>query len=65
MKKGYFYFVPIYFNEVSNGINGRNLIFDIMLDIMLGFHRGLCFITSLFLPDFEFTFPIKLTGDVE
>lgn len=65
MKKAYFYFVPIYFNEKTNEATGRNALYQILLDVMITIHIGLCLIMSLFFPDFEFTFPIRIVEEID
>jgi len=59
LTKGYFYFVPIYYNEKTSELGGRGPVSNIMLDLMIEVHHLFLFITSHFI-DIELCYPLKL-----
>ena len=69
MKKGWFYFVPIFFNPDNNVLVGRGLISTLFLDVMLGFHHLIISGASILAhiignSNYEPFYPIRITGDV-
>ncbi|MDD5353082.1 MAG: hypothetical protein PHS93_07985 [Candidatus Omnitrophica bacterium] len=53
--KGFFYFIPIFYNEENNELKGKNAFFDLLLNIMIFIHKNIVIkITGIE------DFPIKL-----
>lgn len=67
IKKGWFYFVPVYFNPEDNGISGRNIIFDCLLTVVIKIHifcvYFMTFLAAYLEFEYEPSFPFWITGD--
>lgn len=67
IKKGWFYFIPIYYKPDSGELSGRNKVLDFILGGVLKIHLWcvgiLGFICFAFGIEYEPSFPIRITGD--